>query len=277
MEKHQIKYIHTNNLQIAASYATQSNDVRGAFYPVTLLIYTQVGQFNIKIEQELFSITRNSFALLRKYTECRLFKTWDKSENYAKTYVFAIPNEFIRKVIHKLDLSKNVKPITERLIHLPNTTLLNGLMKSLIGYIDDGKDLDNSLVEMKTFEALHALVNADPNIAGVFKEFSMAERADMEKLMNNNFLEHIPLATLAKESGRSLSTFNRDFKAIFNEAPHQWIKKKRVHYARNLMIATRKKPSEVYIDAGFEDLAHFSRTFKRIFNITPSHFHQSIV
>lgn len=220
METHQVKYIKTGSLQIAASCETHSEAITAAFYPVTLLLYTQVGHLNVKVEQELFTIPKDSFGLLRKYTECSLFKTWDKSEAHAKTYVFALPNEFIRKVIHKIALSKDVQPVTERFIHLPNTALLDGLMKSLIAYVDEGADLDTNLVESKTFEALHALVSADKNLAGIFKEFALAERADLEKLMNNNFLHNISLQLLATESGRSLSTFNREFRAIFNEAPH---------------------------------------------------------
>ena len=276
METHRVNYIKTGNLQVAASCETQSEAITAAFYPVTLLLYTQVGQLNVKIEQQLFSIPKDSFGLLRKYTECSLFKTWDQGEPHAKTYVFALPNEFIRQAILKIDLPKDLQPVSERFIHLPNTALLDGLMKSLIAYVDEGADLAPSLVESKTFEALHALVSADKNLAGIFREFSRAERADLEKLMNNNFLHNISLQVLATESGRSLSTFNRDFRAIFNEAPHQWIKRKRILYARNLMVTKRKKPSEVYLEVGFEDLAHFSRSFKKLLHVAPAQFYQSL-
>ena len=57
---------------------------------------------------------------------------------------------------------------------------------------------------------------------------------------------------------------------IFDETPHQWILKKRLSFARNLLIQGERKASDIYLEAGFEDLAHFSRTFKKQFGIPPS-------
>lgn len=80
-----------------------------------------------------------------------------------------------------------------------------------------------------------ALAEADKNLLQIFKEFSNNKRASIEKLVKHNFLYNIPLVTLVKQSGRSLSTFNREFKSIFNNTPHRWIIKERLYYAKKLM------------------------------------------
>lgn len=85
-----------------------------------------------------------------------------------------------------------------------------------------------------------------------------------------NYHTNVPLETFARQSGRSLSTFNRDFKMIFGETPHRWIRKKRLEKARELLTTTTKKVSEVYLEVGFEDLAHFSKSFKKEFGVNPS-------
>lgn len=83
-------------------------------------------------------------------------------------------------------------------------------------------------------------------------------------------MRNITLEKFAEMSGRSLSTFNRDFRKIFQMSPHKWIKQKRLELARKLLISTSKKASDVYLEVGFEDLAHFSRSFKSYFGLNPS-------
>lgn len=276
-ETHKLKFINSNELQVAASCETRSEAISEVYFPSSLLMFTQMGQINVKINQELKVIQKCEFGLLRKYTQCEMFKTWTAEEGQAKTYVFVLTNEFIKRVIHAIKIPSDIAPVEARFINLPSTPLLQGLMQSLIAYIDEGVDLEPQTMELKTLEALQALVTADPNLYGVFKEFAISERADLEQLMTHNFRFNIPLEELAKQSGRSLSTFNREFRALFNDTPHKWIKKKRLQFARNMMITDNKRPSEVYLEAGFEDLAHFSKSFKNFFKVTPSQFYQSLV
>lgn len=137
-------------------------------------------------------------------------------------------------------------------------------------YTKEGEDMDADLVELKTNEALMAILKSDPRLVAIFREYSLAERADLVKFMNHNFLFNIPLQELADHSGRSLSTFNREFKMVFNETPHKWIMRKRLNHAHNLLLQGNSTPSEVYIQSGFEDLAHFSKAFKKQFGVSPS-------
>jgi AraC family transcriptional regulator, exoenzyme S synthesis regulatory protein ExsA len=36
-----------------------------------------------------------------------------------------------------------------------------------------------------------------------------------------------------------------------------------------LIVSKNKKPSEIYLELGFEDLSHFSHAFKNLFNLSP--------
>ncbi len=275
MEEHRIKYIQSGDLQIAASCVTNCDRITEAYYPSSILLFTQTGTLHLETGGKQYEIPKGKFALLRKYTEAKLHKSWTQEEGLAKTYGFGLTNEFIRKVIGKIELPKS-KGINQSFFEIPRTEKLNNLMQSLIVHIDEKESIDIDTIEEKTLQALRALAEADENILQIFKEFSINERASIEKLVKHNFLYNIPLATLAKQSGRSLSTFNREFKTIFNDTPHRWIMKERLYYAKNLMEAEYSKPSKVYLESGFEDLAHFSKAFKKQFSITPSDFFKSL-
>ncbi len=270
MENSDIKYIHCGDLEIAAGCESDISKETTVYLPSSYLIYVEQGQLHIRIEQQFFTVSKGEFALVRKYTEATVYKSYKKEEGAAKTYFFSLTNDFIRKVINNIQIPNHLKPIAERIVPLKSNTLLHKLMSSIKNYVDKNEDLDPDQVKVKTREALLAIIESDHKYAAIFREYSMKERADIVQFMNYNYLYNLPLETLANQTGRSLSTFNREFKMVFNETPHRWIMKKRLNYARNRLLQGEQKPSEVYLEAGFEDLAHFSRAFKKQFGLPPS-------
>jgi AraC-like DNA-binding protein len=71
-------------------------------------------------------------------------------------------------------------------------------------------------------------------------------------------------------TGRSLSTFKRDFKKTFNTTAGRWLTKRRLEEANYLIARKGKTASEIYLDLGFEDLSHFSSAYKKAFGNAPS-------
>jgi Transcriptional regulator containing an amidase domain and an AraC-type DNA-binding HTH domain len=71
-------------------------------------------------------------------------------------------------------------------------------------------------------------------------------------------------------TGRSLSTFKRDFKKKYNTTPQKWLTRKRLELAHHQIFEQKRKPSDVYFEAGFENLPHCSFAFKKQFGYNPS-------
>ena len=203
MEDVKIKYIHCGDLEIAAGCETDTSKESTAYQPSSYLVYVEQGQLHIRIDQQFYTISKGEFAIVRKYTEVTLYKSYEKEEGAAKTYFFALTNEFIRKIIGDIHIPLDLTPIAERSVPLKANSQLLGLMQSLIVLVDKGGDLIPELVELKTKEALLAIIKSDARLAAIFKEYSMAERADMVQFMNHNYLENTPLDKLARQTGRS--------------------------------------------------------------------------
>ncbi len=265
-----LEIIQCGEVTVAASCVSTSNVESPAYVPAALLSYARKGQIHIRTQSQLYTVPRGSFVLLRKYTEAAYFKTFTDEEGEAKGYNFALNDEFIRKVIKHVSIPKSPQPVGDRFIILDATPQLLGLMDSIAQYVDHGADLNPALVELKTMEALMALVQADENLGSIFLEYSRAERADLSKFMDYNYTQNITLDELAHQSGRSLSTFNREFRMLYNETPHKWILRKRLETAKRMLLQDDVRPSDVYLEVGFEDLAHFSRAFKKQFQMSPS-------
>jgi AraC-like DNA-binding protein len=88
--------------------------------------------------------------------------------------------------------------------------------------------------------------------------------------MNKNFIFNLPIDAFAKLTGRSLSGFKRDFQESFNTSPKKWLKEKRLQEAYYLIKHKNKKPTDIYLDLGFENLSHFYYSFKEKYGLTTS-------
>jgi len=69
----------------------------------------------------------------------------------------------------------------------------------------------------------------------------------------------------------SVSTFKRRFQEAFGMAPGRYLHARRMQRAR-LMLTRKMRPSEIYIDLGYESLAAFSTEFKKHFGVAPTGF-----
>ncbi|WP_444243595.1 helix-turn-helix domain-containing protein [Elizabethkingia anophelis] len=88
--------------------------------------------------------------------------------------------------------------------------------------------------------------------------------------MNLNYMFNVSVESFAKLTGRSLSVFKRDFEKVFSSSPKKWLRNKRLEEAYYLIKHKKQKPTDIYLDLGFENLSHFYFSFKQKFGKTTS-------
>ena len=152
---------------------------------------------------------------------------------------------------------------------LPHDCFLKGYFDYLIHYFENPDALTNNLATIKTIEAIE-LLHKKTSMQNILFNFDENFKIDLEAYMNKNYMHNIPLEQFAKLTGRSISTFKRDFQVIFNKTPNKWLIKKRLDLAHFLISKKHQKPTNVYFDVGFVNFSHFSRTFKSEFGVNPS-------
>lgn len=156
------------------------------------------------------------------------------------------------------------------MIDLTGNTFLKGFFDSLLPYIDNPKKLTAKIAELKTCEAIELLLQTGDVFRNFLFDFQEPHKIDLEAYMNHNYKYNIPLSSFAKLTGRSLSTFKRDFTKIFETTPEKWLQQKRLEQAHFLISKKKQRPSEVYLEVGFENLSHFSFAFKKQFGYAPT-------
>ncbi len=81
---------------------------------------------------------------------------------------------------------------------------------------------------------------------------------------------HIRVADLAGLVRLSTSHFSRAFRASFGQPPVAYVNARRMRRAQVILVNTREPISQVALDCGMSDQAHFARVFRKIVGISPS-------
>ena len=103
---------------------------------------------------------------------------------------------------------------------------------------------------------------------------------DIEKALvyiNENITEKIELSTLAKIANMGKTNFSITFKKVTGMTVWEYILNTRIELAANYLIEKKDKYNitEIAFMSGFNNSAHFNKTFKKLKGKTPSDFKNS--
>lgn len=208
---------------------------------------------------DIFLIPRNQLATIINYP---------KDGQPHKTVVMHLSVERLREFY----ASRTVKPRTlksQKIYSFSNHPLLESCLASLIPYFDM-KDVPKDIASLKITEAISILRTLDKDIDQVLANFEEPGKIDLADYMEKNFMFNLPIEKFGYLTGRSLTTFKRDFKKAFATTPQRWLTQKRLELAHYQFTEKKKKPIDVCYETGFENLSHFSFAFKKHFGYAPT-------
>jgi len=148
--------------------------------------------------------------------------------------------------------------------------LLESFFGSLLPYFELEEGIPPAIVSVKLEEAITILRTLDATIDRCLANFSLPGKIDLVDFMEKNFMFNMPLLKFAYFTGRSLTTFKTDFKKAFAVSPQRWLTQKRLELAHYQLSEKNRKPADIYLEAGFENLSHFSFAFKKHFGYSPT-------
>ncbi|RCR67896.1 AraC family transcriptional regulator [Larkinella punicea] len=184
--------------------------------------------------------------------------------------IITLDEPFLRKFQERHPVDVPVFANDNSFLGIEATKFIQSFIYSLEPYYTGDLQIDETFADLKREELLLILLKANPQLASVFFNFSIPEKINLEEFMNRNFRFNISLDRFAYLTGRSLSSFKRDFQKRFGTTPYTWLKKKRLDEAHFQLSNQHLKPAQVYLEVGFEDLSHFSFAFKKQFGKTPT-------
>jgi len=96
-----------------------------------------------------------------------------------------------------------------------------------------------------------------------------------KNMLAANLDSDIALADLARECGLSASHFARSFRQATGLAPHQWLTRRRIQAAMEMMKDCGKTLAEIATACGFADQSHLTRVFSRNVGVSPGAWRRS--
>ena len=228
------------------------------------IIHNQSGGFRINAGQAIF-LKRGSYVMSEVLTDDTLYAS----------LMFFFNEKLVREFVgmHQgMFTELKGQPTPGDYFGLPMTDSLERFKESMLFYLNYQSTYLPELMRLKFHELLLLTMQADRegHFLSLLHEIYAGSKVDLPLLLENYLVRALPLAELARLSGRSLASFKRDFQASFGVPPGIWLKKKRLERADFLLAHTEESVSEVAFEVGFESVSHFIKAYKENFGYTPS-------
>ncbi|MFI2744272.1 helix-turn-helix domain-containing protein [Zhouia sp. PK063] len=247
---------------------TATNILREQFVPDNVFIYVAKGAIRVFDGNKTYTYTKGDACLARKNRLAK-YELLDSDEDFFPI-LFCFEEAFLQQFQQKKQIALCEYRSTDSFINISDNDVIDSFIQSIKPYYKGVMQLDRAFEEVKYEELLIILLKIKPDLAGVLFDYRKPGKIDLEEFMNQHYKFNTSISNFAHLTGRSLSAFKRDFKTIFKETPNRWLVNRRLKEAHFLIKRERLKPTDIYIDLGFESLSHFSVAFKKKYGYTPT-------
>lgn len=185
-------------------------------------------------------------------------------------YVIFFGDDVITKFLSRK--TKIEKPSRDKNIHkiAPNS-LVKDFFSSLHSKYKEYKN-SKELLNLKLLELLYLLdINSENNQLSISLTSidTGKTKRNIKRLVEKYAISDLNINDFAVLSGRSVSTFNREFKKIYDTSPKQWLIEKRLSHAYELLVNKEWSVTDTANEVGYENISHFIESFKKKYNKTP--------
>lgn len=186
--------------------------------------------------------------------------------------LFFVSDDFICETLRSIGRDRLSEPrAVPNVVRIHTGLVLQGFFQGMLAHFQEARPTPE-LLRLKFRELLLSVVNDARNTDALAYFCSLLNdpaKERVRRVMEDNYHFNLELSDLARLSGRSLTAFKRDVQELFGMAPGRWIRQRRLERARALLASGEMQVSEVAFRCGFENLSHFSRTFKEEFGQPP--------
>ena len=145
------------------------------------------------------------------------------------------------------------------------------LSDAITGTFEGGRE--PLAIDSLVMQVAERLLDADPSCMHVPipRHLDVAAIQRARAFLDAEKTRVVRSAELEAVTGLTRYDLARQFPLMFGTSPYRYLLMRRLDVARE-QIAWRRPLSEVALDAGFADQAHFSRLFKATFGLTPARY-----
>ena len=185
-------------------------------------------------------------------------------------------DDFLLKYPHLISERKiDIKSEFEPYFRIEKDEFIIAFINSLAQIFHLQNSISQNILQLKFEEIMLYLTDKyKDEFINYLKSLLVDERKlSFKTIIEKNVCTHLSLEEIAFLCNMSLSTFKRQFVQIYQVSPGKWFQRMRLNKAKEMLSSNKVKPSEIFMDFGYENLSNFSAAFKNEFGYSPKEVH----
>lgn len=260
-----------------ANATTQEN--YDAFLTHHALVYIFSGVKQIRIAENRFDIHPGELFLIPRGEY--VMSEYMTGENGFRSMMLFFGKKTAQELIEQMykqllseALPKKEFPKREAVKIIPHNRDIEQLFLALEKYSQSQTDFLCQLIRLKFTELIYLLMDSSYQriILHFLLDAAKSESPSLSSILDSHLYTSTTIEELAILSGRSLSSFKREFMRQYNKPPRTWIRKKKLEHAAFLLTTSDKSIEEIAESSGFASAPHFARLFKEHYSSTPTEY-----
>ncbi len=205
----------------------------------------------------------------------------DGDRPFEQILFYYTPDELQRILLHlnityRLNISNNHRCPTCRSsseIAMPAWSAVRVLFHAAAQYLQGEHGLDAAAENFKMTELIYHIVShEDCCLKSKVLGSIDTGKESFEQVVYGHIFSECSIEELARKTHRSLTSFKKEFRRIYEMPPHKWFIRQRLIHSRLLLISTSKSVSEIGLQCSFPNTSHFIKLFKKAYGHTPSSY-----
>lgn len=229
------------------------------------------GQKEVIGRKNFTSIVDTSFLLMQK-GRCLMTEKLSSSNNQYRSILLFFSNNILLNFIKKYDFNIKKSEYQKSVFSFDYDDYIKTYLNNLVEISKLSQKSQEKLLIIKLEEILIYLVekNSSDFLISLL-EHNNQQSNKLISVVENHKFNKLSIKELAFLCNMSISTFKREFTKQYQLSPIKWFQDQRLEYA-SVLLKENKRPSEIYLEVGYETLSSFIQAFKSKYGQTPKQY-----
>ncbi len=237
--------------------------------------FLQEGEKEIITDNHRIAINDTNFLMMRA-GHCLMTEKFSSTQQKYSSLLLFFSHQSVLEFLKKHEIQHSGSTREESTTAVAYDRFIRTFVSSLKDLMHLDPKHKQKMLTIKFEELMLYLIARDgTGLLGSLLNNNDQRSFDFVKVVETNKYNKLTLKQLAFLSNMSVSTFKRAFEKHYQESPIKWFHDQRLTHAAYLLKSELRRPSDIYLETGYESLSNFTQAFKSKYGVTPKQYQTS--